>query len=81
MICTQLFESPVINVDGSVFPCCFLTDQKNSFGNILTQDFDDIWYNDKYESSRSLFVKKKNSPGVIEKTICFDCKNFKKLEI
>ena len=71
--CLLLFEgSFVINIDGSLFPCCLTTDQKNAFGNLLLEDFQDIWYNDKYLSARSIFVNGKHDDRMV-KTVCHVC--------
>ncbi len=77
-ICSQLFESVTINSDGKVYPCCYIIDEKNCFGDLTKQHFKDIWYSDKYVSSRNFFVKKKFK-GSLVKTICYTCKNFKKV--
>lgn len=78
-ICNQLFKTIVINPDGRVFPCCTVTDEKNTFGNILKESLEDIWYNEKYESSRSLFITKTNEKKM-KKTICYECRNFEKID-
>ena len=77
--CTQLFETVVINPDGKVFPCCWVTDTKYAFGDLTKESFEDIWYNSKYLYSRSLFSKEKYS-GPKEKTVCSICNNFKKVK-
>jgi radical SAM protein with 4Fe4S-binding SPASM domain len=78
-ICKQLFETIVINPDGRVFPCCTITNEKNVFGDILNESLEDIWYNEKYEYSRSLFVKNNDIKSRIE-TICKECRNYEKIE-
>lgn len=74
--CTQLFEMVIVNPDGTIFPCCFLTDKKNVFGDLKKESFKDIWYNEKYISSRSLFLKSKENIECY--TICQKCNLFKK---
>ena len=78
-ICDQLFNSIFINIDGKVLPCCFLTNEENSFGSIRKERFDDIWYNDKYISSRALFVREHFSEPIV-RTVCRDCNNYDKVE-
>jgi radical SAM protein with 4Fe4S-binding SPASM domain len=75
--CYQLFISIFINPDGTVFPCCWLTDKKNTFGNILHDSLEDIWNGKKYSISRRLFFSKR-AFGQTTETICSKCKNFKK---
>ncbi|MDI6840943.1 MAG: radical SAM protein [bacterium] len=78
-ICTYLFNSAVINPDGTVSPCCLITNKKNTFGNLNKDSFEKIWYNDKYLYSRSLFCQKEYKGPKIY-TICSRCNNFKKLK-
>ena len=78
--CNYLWSVATINWDGSVFPCCWIYEQKHSFGNILHQEFKEIWNNDRFRTSRRLFSKRKgnnsNNTDMIE-TICFKCKMYK----
>ena len=78
-ICTQLFETVVVNPDGKVFPCCWITDEKQAFGDLTQQSFKDIWYNEKYLSARGLFINHNHSVPA-EKTICTVCNNFRKVD-
>jgi len=75
-ICTQLFNYLAIDPNGKVFPCCWITDEKEAFGDLLKEPLEDIWYNNKYLYSRSLFTKEKyNGPKI--QTICSTCTNYK----
>lgn len=53
--CHFLWQDPVVNVDGTVLPCCFLHAPEHNFGDLKTQSFEEIWNNDIYRYSRSLF--------------------------
>ena len=79
--CYFLWKAVTINWDGSVFPCCWIYDSRHSFGNILKENFETIWNNDLYRSSRSLFSLGKStflkSRGNSPETICYQCKIFK----
>jgi radical SAM protein with 4Fe4S-binding SPASM domain len=79
--CYFLWKAVAINWDGTVFPCCWLYDSRHSFGNILKENFETIWNNDFYRSSRSLFSIRKStflkSRGNGPETICYQCKIFK----
>jgi len=75
--CAQIFTSIYINPDGTVFPCCWLTNEKNIFGNLLNDPLERVWNSDKYTSSRNLFSLKRH-PEFKAETICFQCGNFRK---
>lgn len=75
--CPSLFSSLVVNPDGKVFPCCAVTDKSSVFGDLSVDSIYDIWNNDNYKFSRSLFTGKKYS-GTVTQTICSKCDNFKK---
>lgn len=47
--CKSPTEQVVINLDGTVRPCCFLD---TVFGNILEQPFEEIWNSDAYNEFR-----------------------------
>lgn len=76
--CTQLFSTLVVNPDGGVFPCCWLTNAENVFGNLLREPFERIWNNRFYQYSRSLFMARLLRPRKV-KTICLSCRNYKTL--
>ncbi len=79
--CYFLWKGVTINWDGSVFPCCWVYDSKHSFGNICQESFENIWNNDLYRRSRSLFDLRKaailKSRNKGPETICYQCKIFK----
>ncbi len=73
-ICTYLFQSMVINSDGTVSTCCHAYKQCDLFGNLLEQDFDEIWNNNKFKLARNLFVPMLIKPkGDINNTSCIGC--------
>ncbi len=79
--CYYLWKGITVNWDGSVFPCCWLYENKYSLGNILEQDFKTIWNNEMYVSSRSLFARRRSTflktRGSLPETICYKCKIFR----
>jgi radical SAM protein with 4Fe4S-binding SPASM domain len=79
--CIYLWNAVAINWDGTVFPCCWLYENKYSVGNIMEQDFETIWNNELYVSSRSLFARRKSkflkSTENLPQTICYQCKIFR----
>ena len=54
--CTMAWDHTVINVDGSVTPCCYLRpDMGDAFvmGNALTTPFAQIWRGERYRAFRA----------------------------
>jgi len=41
--CLQIWDMPGVHSDGSVYPCCVVTDAKYSLGNIFHEPMDAIW--------------------------------------
>jgi radical SAM protein with 4Fe4S-binding SPASM domain len=83
--CSQLFKSAVINHDGKITPCCWVTSKENVWGDLTKESFEDIWYNEKYQYSRSLFNNlnfngKTNLQGRQFTTVCTKCDIFKRLK-
>ena len=76
--CPFLSSTFVVNVDGAILPCCLVTDNKNNFGNILSEHILKIWCGKKYIHSRGLFTKENKACGNIV-TICDKCNNYKKI--
>lgn len=77
--CDYLWSVATINWDGSVLPCCWIYNNEHSFGNIIENNFAEIWNNIYFRSSRNLFNKKNSlsASGVDPKdTICYKCKMF-----
>jgi radical SAM protein with 4Fe4S-binding SPASM domain len=70
--CDRLFTTLVVNPDGRVFPCCYVSDERNVFGNLLAESLDEIWNNDKYRYARSLFSNR-SYRGPRPDIICLRC--------
>jgi len=75
--CHHLFDTLFISANGKILPCCYLSDESLAFGDILKESFEEIWKNNKYKYSRSLFSYNKYK-GQNIKIICSKCKIFKK---
>jgi radical SAM protein with 4Fe4S-binding SPASM domain len=78
--CSYLWNVATINWDGAVLPCCWVYDSRDSYGNILQQDFKEIWNNEKFRSSRRLFSKSSEglaSVSNFKETVCYRCKMHK----
>jgi radical SAM protein with 4Fe4S-binding SPASM domain len=76
--CEYLFTTLVVNPDGKVAPCCMATDESTVFGDLMISSMEDIWNNNKYQSARALFIKRKHTCPQ-ENTLCSRCMNYKKI--
>ncbi len=54
--CLSLFRSITIHPDGRVSPCCWITDEANTWGDLKRESLSSIWRNDAYQSARQLFI-------------------------
>ncbi|MBU0519669.1 radical SAM protein [bacterium] len=59
--CPRVYQSLVINSDGTVVPCCY--DEHSDFimGNVFESDLADIWRNEKYQAFRDQIKKDRHS--------------------
>lgn len=70
--CSWLWNSTVINWNGSVSPCYGVWKEAFDFGNILETSFKEIWNGKKYQLARRV-IKSKESK-LIPNLICSICK-------
>ena len=70
--CSELWQRMTINWDGGIFPCCFVDQEKMSFGNANSETIGVVWNNGAYTSSRRVFDKDYKSDGIV--TICSTCR-------
>jgi len=56
--------------DGTVKPCCYVYSIRHGFGNLLRQDFKEIWNGEKYRNARLLIGKGKAS----DDCLCLFCR-------
>lgn len=73
--CFYLYRSTTVNPDGRVSPCCNVYREENDFGDILAQNFEQLWNNEHYRSARSLFLANGKSTT---RTVCESCNIFEK---
>jgi len=62
--CTMAWDHTVVNVDGSVTPCCYLRpDMGNAFvmGNVFETPFIEIWRGEKYRAFRAAMLDGRGS--------------------
>jgi MoaA/NifB/PqqE/SkfB family radical SAM enzyme len=68
--CYWLWRSPIINVDGSVGPCCMY--DVSSWGNALDLGFVNVWNNDIFREARLRSQRNRLEPK--HRIICDRCK-------
>ena len=70
--CTMAWDHTVVNVDGSVTPCCYLRpDMGEEFvmGNVFDADFSTIWRGEKYRAFRAAMLA-----GRADMPVCHRCR-------
>lgn len=55
--CWRLWRSAVVNWDGGLAPCCYLTDKAEDFGDVNVNSIKEIWNAEDYTTARGLFQK------------------------
>jgi radical SAM protein with 4Fe4S-binding SPASM domain len=50
--CSRLWSNPVVTWDGELVPCCFDKDAEHRFGNLLNDDWNEIWQGEKAKAFR-----------------------------
>jgi radical SAM protein with 4Fe4S-binding SPASM domain len=68
--CTMAWDHTVVNVDGSVTPCCYLRpDMGDRFimGNVFETPFDEIWRGERYRAFRAAMLDGRESMPVCNK--------------
>ena len=63
-VCPWIYYSIAIHVNGNVVPCCRDPRGEEVMGNILEQDFDEIWNGPKFVSLRERIQKDQGSVGI-----------------
>ncbi len=53
--CWRLWRSAVVNWDGGLAPCCYLTDKSEDFGDVTANPIKQIWNNENYTTARGMF--------------------------
>ena len=55
--CWKLWHSCVITWDGKVIPCCFDKDATHQLGTLESNEFESIWFSEKYNAFREQLFK------------------------
>lgn len=69
--CRQPWLSSMVEADGSVMPCCNIHDRQHALGNILTEEFREIWAGRCYRSFREALKRPQQVPAP-----CAHCPDF-----
>lgn len=70
--CIELWNSPVINWDGALFPCCHVFGDEYSMGNVFTDGFKKTWNNQKMISARKAVMHLNGEHGNTYCQVCPD---------
>ena len=59
--CLELWNSPVINWNGELFPCCYVFGDEYGMGNVFREGFKKTWNNEKMHAARIAVMGKKTN--------------------
>ncbi|MCL4465759.1 MAG: radical SAM protein [Chloroflexi bacterium] len=69
--CPELWQRGTITWDGNIFPCCYIDDNRQTFGNVNDRPFTSVWQDDLYVASRTAL----GSRAAVEiETTCTRCR-------
>ena len=71
--CDWLWQNATFHWDGKIGPCCFQFKEEDDFGALTGQEFKELWNNDQFTYSRSLFGNKRKNIKLREDVICSRC--------
>lgn len=72
-LCNWPWEAIAVNTNGSVSACCSVEEEKDDFGNIFEQPFEELWNKEKYQDARNYIGKRKQKNG--NGNICISCRH------
>lgn len=71
--CDSLYNHVTIDWNGDWYTCCFPSgERKYRVGNLVSDNFWEVWNGEKYKYNRRL-LKKQKSEGLYHETMCHDC--------
>lgn len=73
-VCPHLWESATVNWDGTVSPCCAVTDPADDFGSVERGSFASVWNNHVYRDARSLMAGRRQPSNT--RFVCRFCKQY-----
>ena len=68
--CEQPWRAVNIHADGTVLPCCMVSQTKYGMGNFFREDFRSIWNNDRYRFLREVISGRKEADASLN---CANC--------
>ena len=78
--CKWPWEAIAINTNGSVSACCSVEEEKDDFGNIFDQPFEELWNSERYQDARA-YIKNREDEKRDAKNICIGCKHLGMINI
>jgi len=72
--CNWPWEAIAINTNGSVSACCSVEEEKDDFGNIFDQPFEELWNGEMYRIARR-HIKDRDVPKKDIRHICVECRH------
>ena len=76
--CHWPWFSMTITPDGAVYPCPIAFEQRISYGNLLTENLEEIWNNSLYVATRQYLSRPDDDRSDIPHLPCFNCRWFGK---
>jgi radical SAM protein with 4Fe4S-binding SPASM domain len=74
VFCNWPWEAITINTNGSVSACCSVEEERDDFGNIFDQPFEELWNGDMYRIARR-YIKDRDIPKKDRRHICVECRH------
>lgn len=68
--CEQLWRAVTIHADGTILPCCMVSEMKYSVGNFFRDDFRSLWNGERYRFLRQVASGRAASD---ESSPCYHC--------
>jgi len=72
-VCCQLWNTAVVNFDGSITPCCQIYKESQAFSDSFEDQFRRIWNGPSYVAAREMFATGEVSPRAA-KLVCNPCR-------
>jgi len=72
--CHWPWEAIAVNTNGSVSACCSVEEEKDDFGNVFDQPFEELWNGEMYRMAR-MHIKDKGAAKKDRRHICAECRH------
>lgn len=74
LFCNWPWEAIAINPNGSVSPCCSVEEEKDDFGNVFDEPFEELWNDEKYQIARN-YIRDRNQNIASDRHVCVGCRH------